>query len=68
MTMAGDITLKIDNTSSTEALYNAFGSKKMTGFGSRMEASRRPFASAGPLGITTYTTGLKRSILIFYKE
>lgn len=34
-------------------LYNILASKKTTGSGSRMDASSRPLASRGPLGITT---------------
>ena len=44
----------VDLTSSTADLYSVLGSRKITGSGLRMLASRSPFASTGPLGITTY--------------
>jgi hypothetical protein len=33
------------------ALYKAFGSKKITGFGSHIAANNKPFACFGPLGM-----------------
>ena len=44
----------VDLTSSTADLYSVLGSRKISGSGLRMLASRSPFASTGPLGITTY--------------
>jgi len=45
---------RVDLTSSTADLYSVLGSRKITGSGLRMLARRSPFASTGPLGITTY--------------
>lgn len=38
---------------------STFGSKKMTGFGSRMLANNSPLAWRGLRGITTYKNSLK---------
>jgi hypothetical protein len=45
-------------TSSTLALYNAFGSKKTTGSSHRIEDNNNPLASAGDEGITTRSPGV----------
>jgi hypothetical protein len=41
----------------TPATHSILGSKKTHGSGSRMQASRRPLASAGLEGITTFRPG-----------
>ena len=45
-------------TSHDEVLYKAFGSRNITGLGSRILANSRPFACTGPLGITTFNPGV----------
>lgn len=45
-------------TLSSAFLYNALGSKNMTGLGSLIDASSSPFAWIGSLGITTLSPGV----------
>ena len=51
--MAPPCSPSISGSSCYNHTYIILGSKKMTGFGSRMDASSRPLASRGLLGITT---------------
>ena len=45
-------------TSSRNARYNFFGSRNITGSGSRIAVVRRPFVSVGVDGTTTFRPGV----------